>query len=88
MIARPDGDGCVLWSVSDTGIGIPAAERPKLFRRFYRASTAVHHRIPDTGLGLVVTRALIERHPGSIALGEHTGPSTTFVITLPVKPPA
>jgi signal transduction histidine kinase len=72
-----EGEGWVDWTVADTGIGIPAKDRPKLFRRFYRASTALQHRIPGTGLGLVVTRAIIERD----------GPGTTFVITLPVKPP-
>ncbi len=82
-----DGDGRIVWTVADTGIGIPAADRPRLFRRFYRASTAVAHRIPGTGLGLVVTRAIIERHHGSITLADHVGPGTTFVITLPVKPP-
>ena len=45
------------------------------------------HRIPGTGLGLVVTRAIIERHHVSITVAEQSGPGTTFVITLPVKPP-
>lgn len=87
VTARPQGDDEIVWTVADTGIGIPAEDRPRLFRRFYRASTAVAHRIPGTGLGLVVTRAIIERHHGSITLADHRGPGTTFVITLPVKPP-
>jgi PAS domain S-box-containing protein len=82
-----EGEACVVWTVADTGIGIPATDRPKLFRRFYRASTALQHRIPGTGLGLVVTRAIIERHHGTITVTDHDGPGTTFVITLPVKPP-
>jgi signal transduction histidine kinase len=88
ITAHPDGDDAITWTVADTGIGIPAAERPRLFRRFYRASTALQHRIPGTGLGLVVTRAIVERHHGSITLAEHHGPGTTFVIRLPTKPPA
>jgi PAS domain S-box-containing protein len=87
VAAHPDGDDEVTWTVADTGIGIPAADRPRLFRRFYRASTALQHRIPGTGLGLVVTRAIIERHHGSITVADDPGPGTTFVITLPVKPP-
>ena len=75
------------WTVADTGIGIPVAERPRLFRRFYRASTALDRRIPGTGLGLVITRTIIERHHGTIALADHHGPGTTFVIELPTKPP-
>ncbi|WP_239163629.1 GAF domain-containing sensor histidine kinase [Paractinoplanes rishiriensis] len=88
VTAHLDGDDRIRWTVADTGIGIPAADRPRLFRRFYRASTALQHRIPGTGLGLVVTRAIIERHHGSISVADHDGPGTTFVITLPVKPPA
>ena len=75
----------ITWTVSDTGIGIPPAERPRLFRRFYRASTALDRRIPGTGLGLVITRTIIERHHGTIDLAEHTGPGTTFTIQLPTK---
>ena len=88
VTAGPQGADHIVWTVADTGIGIPVAERPRLFRRFYRASTAVAHRIPGTGLGLVVTRAIIERHHGTITLAHHAGPGITFVITLPVKPPA
>ncbi len=76
----------ITWSVADTGIGIPAAERPRLFRRFYRASSALDRCIPGTGLGLVIARTIIEGHQGSIALGDHDGPGTTFTIEIPVKP--
>jgi signal transduction histidine kinase len=89
ITAAPDDNGgrTVTWTVADTGIGIPEAERPRLFRRFYRASTALHRRIPGTGLGLVISRAIIERHHGTITVADHTGPGTTFVIRLPTKPP-
>jgi signal transduction histidine kinase len=53
---------------------------------FYRASTALDRRIPGTGLGLVIIRAIIERHHGTITLAEHPGPGTTFTIRLPRKP--
>lgn len=62
-------------------------ERDRLFRRFYRASTALDQRIPGTGLGLVITRTIIDRHHGTITLADHTGPGTTFTIRLPTKPP-
>jgi PAS domain S-box-containing protein len=80
----PDGEE-VRWTVSDTGIGIPVAERSRLFRRFYRASTALDHRIPGTGLGLVIARTIIEHHHGTIALLEHDGVGTTFLVRLPVR---
>ncbi len=77
----------ITWTVTDTGIGIPAADRPHLFRRFYRASTALDHRIPGTGLGLVITRAIIERHGGTINLAAHDGPGVTFCMLIPTKAP-
>jgi PAS domain S-box-containing protein len=77
----------ITWTVADTGIGIPPAERPRLFRRFYRASTALDRSIPGSGLGLVITRTIIERHHGTISLVDDTGPGTTFSISLPLKPP-
>ncbi|WP_203819574.1 sensor histidine kinase [Paractinoplanes ferrugineus] len=85
-VTTDDNDHHITWTVADTGIGIPAAERPRLFRRFYRASTALEHRIPGTGLGLVIARTIIERHHGTITLSDHTGPGTTFTIELPTKP--
>jgi PAS domain S-box-containing protein len=82
-----DTHGEIVWTVADTGIGIPAADRPHLFRRFYRASTAIERRIPGTGLGLVITRTIIERHHGTITLAEPETTGTTFVIRLPTHPP-
>jgi PAS domain S-box-containing protein len=73
----------ITWTVADTGIGVPLDEQHRLFHRFYRASTALNKRIPGTGLGLVITRTIVERHHGTIALAHHTGPGTTFVIRLP-----
>lgn len=85
ITATNDTDEHIMWTVSDTGIGIPETERPRLFRRFYRASTALDRRIPGTGLGLVITRAIIERHHGTIHVTPHQGPGTTFTIRLPIK---
>jgi PAS domain S-box-containing protein len=82
-----DNGQTITWTVADTGIGVPPGERPRLFRRFYRASTALNKRIPGTGLGLVITRTIVERHHGTITLAEHTGPGTTFVVRLPTTAP-
>jgi PAS domain S-box-containing protein len=81
-----EGGTEVGWQVSDTGIGIPAAERSRLFRRFYRASTALDRRIPGTGLGLVIARTILDRHHGTIEVADGPGPGTTFSVRLPVKP--
>ncbi len=73
----------VALAVTDTGIGIPPAERDKLFQRFYRTPTAVSAGIPGTGLGLVITRAIVEHHHGTITIAQHAGPGTTVHVDLP-----
>jgi signal transduction histidine kinase len=79
-----DGDAATL-SVCDTGIGIPPEDRDKLFAHLYRSPYARDRRIPGSGLGLVVTRAIVERHGGSIRLEEPDEPGTCFVVRLPVS---
>lgn len=81
-----DTSQTITWTIGDTGIGVPRDERPRLFRRFYRATTALNKRIPGTGLGLVITRTIVERHHGTITLADHTGPGTTFIVRLPATP--
>ena len=50
--------------VSDTGIGIPVADQPRLFERFFRSSVANDRAIPGTGLGLAIVKAIVEAHKG------------------------
>jgi signal transduction histidine kinase len=73
----------VTVDVTDTGIGIPADQYPQLFTRFFRASTAVDRRIKGTGLGLAVTKAIVEAHGGTIAAEPGPGGGTRFTVTLP-----
>ncbi|ATO79605.1 multi-sensor hybrid histidine kinase [Actinoplanes sp. SE50] len=70
-------------TVTDTGIGIPAEERHRLFSRFYRSSRTRERRIPGAGLGLVLSRAIIERHHGTIQLNPDTGAATSVTVRLP-----
>ncbi|MDI6100899.1 ATP-binding protein [Actinoplanes sp. NEAU-A12] len=77
-----DEDAAVL-TVSDTGIGIPAADRDRLFARLYRATNARHSGIPGAGLGLALSRAIIELHRGTITLGENAGGGTVATVRLP-----
>jgi PAS domain S-box-containing protein len=72
-------------SVSDTGIGIPAAEQARLFDRFYRASTAVAEEIPGIGLGLSICQAIAEGHGGRIQVESEVGSGTTFRVLLPLR---
>lgn len=70
--------------VRDSGIGIPAGQAKRIFRRFYRVPNAVRQRIKGTGLGLYIVRAIIERHGGRVsAESEGEGRGSTFTIQLP-----
>ena len=69
--------------VTDTGYGIPASEQPRLFERFFRSATATANNVPGTGLGLTITKTIIEGHGGSIGFESTEGKGTTFTIALP-----
>jgi signal transduction histidine kinase len=73
----------VALTIADTGIGIPADEYPKLFTRFFRASTAVAGNVEGTGLGLAITKAIVERHGGTITAGPNADGGTFFTVELP-----
>jgi PAS domain S-box-containing protein len=75
--------GTASVSVSDTGIGIPAEQYQQLFTRFFRASTALAHGIKGTGLGLAVTKAIVDAHDGTITATPVEPTGTTFTFTLP-----
>jgi signal transduction histidine kinase/HAMP domain-containing protein len=77
-------DGEAVLSVSDTGIGIPAAEQEKLFQRFFRASNATDAAIPGTGLGLTIVRTIVANHGGEMYLSSEEGCGTTFTARLPI----
>lgn len=68
----------------DSGMGIPEAERQRLFTRFFRASDAQAGQIQGTGLGLVIVRTIAEAHGGEVELSSVEGEGTTVTITLPV----
>jgi signal transduction histidine kinase len=76
-------DGRAKVEVADTGIGVPQDEVGQLFSRFYRASSATRRAIPGTGLGLVIARAIVEGHGGSVALESHEGVGTRVTVSLP-----
>ncbi|MGH3008734.1 MAG: sensor histidine kinase [Gaiellaceae bacterium] len=77
-------EGRAKVEVADTGIGVPQEEVGQLFSRFYRASSATRRAIPGTGLGLVIARAIVEGHGGSVALESHEGVGTRVTVSLPV----
>lgn len=69
--------------VKDTGIGIPAEEIGHIFNSFYQASTDDNNTYVGYGIGLVLTKKLIEMHQGSISVASQEGMGTTFKIQLP-----
>jgi PAS domain S-box-containing protein len=83
VTARPVGRAWQL-EVTDSGIGVPAAERESLFERFYRASNARAARVPGSGLGLSIARAIAELHGGSIELGDAEQRGTVVTVRLPI----
>ncbi|WP_433385104.1 sensor histidine kinase [Actinoplanes sp. CA-142083] len=75
--------GVAELAVTDPGIGIPAGEREQLFGRFYHSSRTWERRIPGAGPAPAVSRAIVERHDGSIRLLPGQGPGTTVQVRLP-----
>jgi PAS domain S-box-containing protein len=78
--------GELFVSVSDTGIGISAKEKPRLFEAFYQASGGLKDKTPGTGLGLKITRSIIEKHGGRIWVeSEGPGRGSRFSFILPIR---
>lgn len=77
-------DGTVRVEVRDEGIGIPEQAMPNLFKRFYRAQTAVERGIAGTGLGLYMVKEGVEKHSGTIDVSSEEGNGTTFIVYLPI----
>jgi signal transduction histidine kinase len=81
VVARA-GEHAVL-DVIDRGIGVPEAERDRLFAPFSRAPSAVETGVEGTGLGLYISRRIVEAHGGTIELCDTPGGGSTFRVILP-----
>ena len=78
-------DGAAVIEVQDTGLGISDDEQQRLFERFFRSSQATKNQIPGSGLGLTITKAIVERHGGQIELESSEGVGTTVRVRLPLS---
>jgi signal transduction histidine kinase len=79
-------NGAVRVSVADRGIGIPAADRNRIFEKFFRASSD-GRTIGGTGLGLAVCKEIVEAHDGTIGFDTSEGNGSTFWFEVPVTAP-
>jgi signal transduction histidine kinase len=82
-IAARAADEQVVISVRDTGIGISAEDREKIFEEFYQVGASRTQE--GTGLGLALTRRLVELHHGTLSLESEPGAGSTFIVTLPLR---
>ncbi|MEP7155808.1 MAG: PAS domain S-box protein [Betaproteobacteria bacterium] len=76
-----EGTDRITIEVSDTGLGIPAADQARLFESFYRATNVGN--VQGTGLGLTIVKQCVDLHGGTIAFRSVVGQHTTFTVTLP-----
>ena len=72
--------------VADSGVGIAPAEVEHLFERFFRGAHAEGDHVPGSGLGLAVTRAIVDAHGGTIAVQSTEGEGTAMTVELPLAP--
>jgi two-component system phosphate regulon sensor histidine kinase PhoR len=86
VTARHEGDE-VLIAVADHGPGIPAAERARIFERFYRLDRARSRELGGTGLGLSIVKHAVEAMGGAVSVEETPGGGATFVVTLRAAAP-
>ncbi|HEU5086951.1 MAG TPA: ATP-binding protein, partial [Roseiflexaceae bacterium] len=86
VMGRSEGDVAVI-SVSDQGVGIPPDEQRKLFRRFYRVDNRLRRETQGAGLGLFLSRAIVEAHGGRIWVESQPGRGSRFSFTLPLATP-
>ncbi len=78
----------VAIAVRDHGIGIPAAERKKIFEKFYRVGSGLVHDVKGSGLGLSIVEHVAKAHGGRVKVDSEVGAGSTFTILLPIPRPA
>ena len=78
------GDDQIMLKIEDNGIGISPTDLPKLFDRFFRGKNVGHENVEGTGLGLYISKAIVESHLGEILAESEQGKGTKFTIVLPI----
>ncbi len=86
LAVEQQGDRMV-FSVSDSGPGIPMEERQRIFEPFYRIQSRADSVVPGSGLGLAISRSLVELHGGNIRVEDSPTGGARFVFSLPIEGP-
>jgi len=84
VISMQESDGIIRISVKDSGYGIPAADLPNIFKRFYRVRNNGHDEIEGNGLGLAIVKSTAEQHGGTVTVESESGKGSCFSINLPI----
>jgi two-component system phosphate regulon sensor histidine kinase PhoR len=82
-VRASNNNGQIVVSVQDTGFGIPPADQPYIFDKFYRVQCEETEGISGTGLGLAIVKSVIERHKGRVWVESEPGVGSTFTFILP-----
>ncbi|WP_434618349.1 sensor histidine kinase [Arthrobacter sp. A5] len=79
--------GNVAFQVDDAGMGISEADQREVFAKFFRADSVRKAAIPGVGLGLAISRSIVEAHRGTISLTSRPAAGAVFTVTLPLETP-
>jgi signal transduction histidine kinase len=80
-------ESSVLLEVTDTGVGIPEEQLPRVFEKFFQVENEAQPKSVGSGLGLAISREIVEAHGGTISAESEVGSGTTFKVVLPIRPP-
>jgi signal transduction histidine kinase len=83
LVRVTDGEESVRIDVVDQGLGIPSAEQEKIFDKFYRLDVEMTRGVGGSGLGLYISREIVQQIGGTLVLESQVGKGSTFAITLP-----
>ena len=80
-----ENESQIILQISDQGYGIPPADLPYIFDKFYRSGNIIGTEIPGSGLGLAIVKSIVENHQGRIWVDSVVGKGSTFTIVFPVS---
>ncbi len=75
----------VYFEIKDNGVGIPKEDQKYIFQKFFRSENILRYQTQGSGLGLYISKAIIEKSGGKIGFSSQEGRWSTFWFTLPIK---